>query len=250
MVCDSKCCRYEMTTAEYRALLGETGEPGFSSSYGKLCKRLYRARHGRDPNFRRGGSKKRTEWLYPCHILEAAHKQLRPSERPYCARHELPQKAYRALRGEKWSPGFISTFGWRAARLYEEQFGAEPNSTLPPKREDRGAVNLCPYGILETAYKQLRDEGVPIGEPYVPDPEAPKAPNKRRKRDRETEAARAFSSASWARVREVVLQKMAQRVTTAAANGGRIVDEDDDSELIADDAGELPTDDDKDFLHD
>jgi hypothetical protein len=84
----------------------------------------------------------------------------------------MTQRQFRRLRGEQWSPSFISKFGKCASKLYREIYGKEPRQTEADDDEaDLDLVNLYPRGILEQVYQRLIAGGEQIGEPYrKPDP--------------------------------------------------------------------------------
>jgi hypothetical protein len=138
-----------------------------------------------------------------------------------CVRYELTQRGFRRLRGEKWSPSFISKFGKLASKLYRGLYKKEP----PYRRaspDDLEPVNVYPYGILEQAYRRLIAAGEQIGEPYRgPDPVL--EPIEPTKIVPPTEIALAFLHA---RSKEIVMRKVAERRARIAA--GLPPDEDDD----------------------
>ena len=143
------------------------------------------------------------------------------SEGRRCARYEMTQRQFRRLRGEQWSPSFISKFGKVASKLYREIYGKEPRYTLVDEF-DLDTVNLYPLGILEQVYQRLIAAGEQIGKPYrAPDPSLKlKEPTKVKRR----RAVR--QSFSHEHMKEVVIRKVAERLAKFAA--GRRSDEDDD----------------------
>ena len=146
------------------------------------------------------------------------------SEGRPCARYEMTQRQFRRLRGEQWSPSFISKFGKCASKLYREIYGKEPRQTEADDDEaDLDLVNLYPRGILEQVYQRLIAGGEQIGEPYrKPDPSLKlKEPTKVVRRTAVRE------SFSHRRTKEIVVRKVAERLAKFAA--GWRPDEDEDS---------------------
>ena len=147
-----------------------------------------------------------------------------------CVRYEMTQRQFRWLRGEKWSPSFISKFGKLASNLYRELYKKEP-----PYRQaneaDREPVNFYPRGILEQAYQRLIAAGEQIGEPYrEPDPTLkPKEPTK------VVPLTKVALTFSHARSKEVVMKKIAERLAKIAT--GWRPDEHDDG--LEDDTDEV-----------
>jgi hypothetical protein len=140
-----------------------------------------------------------------------------------CARYEMTQRQFRRLRGEQWSPSFISKFGKCASKLYREIYGKEPRQTEADDDEaDLDLVNLYPRGILEQVYQRLIAGGEQIGEPYrKPDPSLKlKEPTKVVRRTAVRE------SFSHRRTKEIVVRKVAERLAKFAA--GWRPDEDED----------------------
>jgi hypothetical protein len=78
-----------------------------------------------------------------------------------CVRYDMTQMEFRKLRGELWDASFISKFGKRAVKLYNDIYGKPPRLRRS-RTAKRNHVNLFPCGILEQAYEQLRNEGVPL----------------------------------------------------------------------------------------
>jgi hypothetical protein len=155
------------------------------------------------------------------------------SEGRRCVRYEMTQRQFRRLRGEQWSPSFISKFGKVASKLYREIYGKEPRCTLANEDDfddDLDPVNLYPRGILEQAYQRLMAAGEQIGEPYrKPDPslklKEPTGVVRRR-------AVR--QSFSHERSKEVVVRKAAERLAKFAAGCPPDEDDDDYLELLND----------------
>jgi hypothetical protein len=145
------------------------------------------------------------------------------SERRRCVRYEMTQREFRALRGEQWSPSFISKFGKVASKLYRAIYGKEPRCTLA-NQADVDLVNLYPRGILEQVYQRLIAAGEQIGEPYrEPDPSL--------KLKKPTKVARPRAvrdSFLPGRSKEIVMRKIAERLAKFAA--GLPLDEDDDEQ--------------------
>jgi hypothetical protein len=82
---------------------------------------------------------------------------------PTCVRYEMSQLEFRRLRGEVWDMGFISRFGKLASKLYREIYKKHPRiKRLPRPGQRRWPVHRYPCGILEQAYRQLREQGVPL----------------------------------------------------------------------------------------
>jgi hypothetical protein len=82
---------------------------------------------------------------------------------PTCARYEMSQLEFRRLRGELWDMGFISKFGKLASKLYREIYKKHPDIKRRPRPgQKRWPVHRYPCGILEQAYRQLREQGVPL----------------------------------------------------------------------------------------
>ena len=85
---------------------------------------------------------------------------------PTCARYEMSQLEFRRLRGELWDMGFISRFGKLAGKLYREIYKKHPDiKRRPLPGQKRWPVHRYPCGILEQAYRQLREQGVPLVKP-------------------------------------------------------------------------------------
>jgi hypothetical protein len=81
-----------------------------------------------------------------------------------CARYEMTQLEFRRLRGELWDQSFISRLGKTASKLYREIYQKKP--TLKYSRTaKRNHVHKYPCGILEQAYRQLKEQGVPLMKP-------------------------------------------------------------------------------------
>jgi hypothetical protein len=154
------------------------------------------------------------------------------SERLRCVRYEMTQREFRWLRGEKWSPSFISKFGKLASKLYRELYKKEPPYRWA-NRDDLEPVNVYPLGILEQAYRRLIAAGEQIGEPYrEPDPalklkEPYREPDPASKLKEPTEVVPLVRFAfSHGRSKEVVMKKIAERLAKIAT--GWRPDEDDD----------------------
>jgi hypothetical protein len=82
---------------------------------------------------------------------------------PTCVRYEMSQLEFRRLRGELWDMGFISRFGKLASKLYREIYKKHPDIKRRPRPgQKRWPVHRYPCGILEQAYRQLREQGVPL----------------------------------------------------------------------------------------
>jgi hypothetical protein len=143
------------------------------------------------------------------------------SEGRPCVRYEMTQRQFRTLRGEQWSPSFISKFGKVASKLYREIYRKEPRYTQA-NEADLDPVNLYPRGILEQAYQRLIAAGEQIGEPYrEPDPSL-----KLKKPTKVVRPTRVRESFSHAHMKEVVRRIVAERLAKFAA--GWRPDEDDD----------------------
>lgn len=81
-----------------------------------------------------------------------------------CARYEMTQLEFRRLRGELWDQSFISSLGKAASKLYREIYRKKPKLKYSRTRK-RDHVHRYPCGILEQAYRQLKDQGVPLMRP-------------------------------------------------------------------------------------
>jgi hypothetical protein len=62
------------------------------------------------------------------------------------------------LTGENWDQSFRARLGKAASKLYREIYGKEP-SKKRSRRDWRNMVGKYPCGILEQAYRQLREQG-------------------------------------------------------------------------------------------
>ena len=78
-----------------------------------------------------------------------------------CVRYEMTQLEFRRLRGELWDQSFISSLGKAASKLYREIYQKKPKLRYS-RRANRNHVHKYPCGILEQAYRQLREQGVPL----------------------------------------------------------------------------------------
>jgi hypothetical protein len=81
-----------------------------------------------------------------------------------CTRYEMTQLEFRRLRGELWDQSFISRLGKVASKLYREIYGKRPRLKYSA-RANRNHVHLYPCGVLEQAYAQLVEQGVPLVKP-------------------------------------------------------------------------------------
>jgi len=70
-------------------------------------------------------------------------------------------REFRQLRGEIWDASFSAKLGKAASKLYREMYGESPNRRRS-KRAHRNFVTTFPCGIIEQAYRQLREQGVPL----------------------------------------------------------------------------------------
>ena len=93
--------------------------------------------------------------------FELANKQACDSR---CARYEMTQLEFRRLRGELWDQSFISSLGKAASKLYREIYQKKPKLRYS-RSANRNHVHKYPCGILEQAYRQLREQGVPLVKP-------------------------------------------------------------------------------------
>jgi hypothetical protein len=75
----------------------------------------------------------------------------------------MTQLEFRRLRGELWDQGFMSRLGKAASKLYREIYRSDPKKTRRTARRD--PVHKYPCGILEQAYRQLTQQGVPLVKP-------------------------------------------------------------------------------------
>src|SRR5215469_13088392 len=78
-----------------------------------------------------------------------------------CKRYRMVIREYRLLRGETWDASFSSKLGKAASKLFREIYGKSPNQRRS-KRAHRNFVTSYPCGIIEQAYRQLREQGVPL----------------------------------------------------------------------------------------
>jgi hypothetical protein len=78
-----------------------------------------------------------------------------------CKRYPMVVREFRLLRGELWDASFSAKLGKAASKLYREIYGKSPNWRRS-KRAHRNFVTSFPCGILEQAYRQLREQGVPL----------------------------------------------------------------------------------------
>jgi hypothetical protein len=81
-----------------------------------------------------------------------------------CARYEMTQLEFRRLRGELWDQGFMSRLGKAASKLYREIYRKDPELKAS-RTARRDPVHKYPCGILEQAYRQLTEQGVPLVKP-------------------------------------------------------------------------------------
>jgi hypothetical protein len=84
-----------------------------------------------------------------------------------CKRYPMVIREFRLLRGEIWDASFSAKLGKAASKLYREIYGKSPNWRRS-KRAHRNVVTSFPCGIIEQAYKQLREQGVPLVGPPTP----------------------------------------------------------------------------------
>src|SRR6516162_1281895 len=78
-----------------------------------------------------------------------------------CRRYPMVVREFRQLRGEIWDASFSAKLGKAASKLYREMYGESPNRRRF-KRAHRNFVTTFPCGIIEQAYRQLREQGVPL----------------------------------------------------------------------------------------
>jgi hypothetical protein len=78
-----------------------------------------------------------------------------------CRRYPMVVREFRQLRGEIWDASFSAKLGKAASKLYREMYGESPNRRRS-KRAHRNFVTTFPCGIIEQAYRQLREQGVPL----------------------------------------------------------------------------------------
>jgi hypothetical protein len=78
-----------------------------------------------------------------------------------CKRYRMVIREYRLLRGEIWDASFSSKLGKAASKLYRQIYGKCPNQRRS-KPAHRNIVTSYPCGIIEQAYRQLREQGVPL----------------------------------------------------------------------------------------
>jgi hypothetical protein len=70
-------------------------------------------------------------------------------------------REYRILRGETWDASFSAKLGKAASKLYREIYAKAPASHRS-RHAHRNPVKRFPCGIIEQAYRQLREQGVPL----------------------------------------------------------------------------------------
>jgi hypothetical protein len=78
-----------------------------------------------------------------------------------CKRYPMVVREFRLLRGEIWDASFSSRLGKAASKLYREIYGESPNRRRS-KRAHRNFVTRFPCGVIEQAYRQLREQGIPL----------------------------------------------------------------------------------------
>jgi hypothetical protein len=78
-----------------------------------------------------------------------------------CKRYPVVIREFRLLRGEIWDASFSAKLGKAASKLYREIYGKSPNWRRS-KLAHRNVVTRYPCGIIERAYRQLREQGVPL----------------------------------------------------------------------------------------
>jgi hypothetical protein len=76
----------------------------------------------------------------------------------------MTQLEFRRLRGELWDQSFISSLGKAASKLYREIYQKKPKLRYS-RSANRNHVHKYPCGILEQAYRQLTEQGVPLMKP-------------------------------------------------------------------------------------
>lgn len=76
----------------------------------------------------------------------------------------MTQLEFRRLRGELWDQSFISSLGKTASKLYREMYKKKPKLKYS-RMAQRNHVHKYPCGILEQAYRQLKEQGVPLVKP-------------------------------------------------------------------------------------
>jgi hypothetical protein len=84
-----------------------------------------------------------------------------------CKRYPMVVREFRLLRGETWDASFSAKLGKAASKLYREIYGKSPNWRRS-KQAHRNLVTSFPCGIIEQAYRQLREQGVPLVGPPTP----------------------------------------------------------------------------------
>jgi hypothetical protein len=84
-----------------------------------------------------------------------------------CKRYPMVVREFRLLRGEIWDASFSSRLGKAATQLYREIYGESPNRRRS-KPAHRNFVTRFPCGIIDQAYRQLREQGVPLVGPPTP----------------------------------------------------------------------------------
>jgi hypothetical protein len=78
-----------------------------------------------------------------------------------CKRYQMVLREFRQLRGETWDASFSARLGKAASKLYREIYKESPNRRRS-KRAHRNFVTRFPCGVIEQAYRQLREQGVPL----------------------------------------------------------------------------------------
>ena|SRR6516165_2666587 len=84
-----------------------------------------------------------------------------------CKRYPMVVREFRRLRGETWDASFSARLGKAASKLYREIYGKPPTARRS-SRAHRNFVARFPCGIIEQAYRQLMEQGVPLVGPPTP----------------------------------------------------------------------------------
>jgi hypothetical protein len=72
-----------------------------------------------------------------------------------CRRHSMSLAEFKILCGEEGDPNFNSTVGKAATKLYKQTYGKAPS--VSRCKIAGNVVTSYPCGIIECAYKQLRE---------------------------------------------------------------------------------------------
>ncbi len=80
---------------------------------------------------------------------------------PTCRAYHLTVSEFERLGGERWSQSLRVRLGLRAQKLYRELYSKKARKVRSSTRPNwRNKVGKYPCGLLEQAYRELRDQGV------------------------------------------------------------------------------------------